>query len=98
MPLPFQGASSSALFVSRLDSAIPSLFQKLSSDDQFLYFGSSFIDAQSARVAVNLDGLIDDTAGGFGREKFCLARFSGRGFDAGVLRVSRAINQQPRRV
>ena len=72
-------------------------FQELRSDDQSLNFGSAFINTQSARVAVqafdhgaayqtraavNLHGVIDDAAGGFGREKFCLARFSRRGLNA----------------
>src|SRR6185369_13821434 len=98
----FQVASVKTPFVSRSDSAIRSLFQELSSDDQSLYFGSAFINAQGARVAVqafddgaadqagaavNLYGVVDDAAGGFGGEEFCLARFSGRRLNASVLRV-----------
>ncbi len=90
-----------------------SLFQELIGDDQLLNFGSAFVNAQRAPVAIkplhdraahqagaamNLHGLIDDAPGVFSSEKFCFARFPSRRCGALVFQVRGAINQKARGV
>src|SRR5918912_1818948 len=89
------------------------VLQKLTGDNQSLNLGRAFVDAQrahfsieplddavvhEARAAVDLEGLIYDAPGGFGRKQLGFASFACDALDASVLKVCGAVDQEASRV